>query len=293
MFIIKKINCMICLLLFVIITSVNAFCNDDAINEWLSKQPINLDEKCKNSGGTLMHIAASDGRLDVLKWLKNQGSNVNAKDNAGKTPAYFAKLHKYEQIMQWFADIYAVGAIIKFGDYDWRILDVQDGKALILTEMILERVEYHNTDKPVTWSVSNLRKYLNGEFFQSFTQADRNRILDTNVVTGSNPWFRINGGAATTDKIFLLSLEEVVLYFGDSGKLKNRPNNNTYIIDDQYNSSRIVYDKDEKASWWWLRSPGEYTTYAAFVYFDGCVYVCGNSALDFYFGVRPALWIAL
>ena len=71
------------------------------------------------------------------------------------------------------------------------------------------------------------------------------------MTNDDNPWYGTRGGNTTTDKIFLLSLEEVVKFFGDSGDLKNRKgwyweNGNFvlkdgqgYAINDQYNSTRI------------------------------------------------------
>ena len=61
-------------------------------------------------------------------------------------------------------------------------------------------------------------------------------------------------GNATKDRIFLLSIEEVVKYFGDSGQFKNRPKD-AYFIEDQYNSARIAEDADGIVFWWWRRPP--------------------------------------
>jgi hypothetical protein len=32
---------------------------------------------------------------------------------------------------------------IRFGAYDWRVLDVQDGKALLLTDKVIEKRSFH------------------------------------------------------------------------------------------------------------------------------------------------------
>ncbi|MCL1941737.1 MAG: DUF6273 domain-containing protein, partial [Synergistaceae bacterium] len=94
-------------------------------------------------------------------------------------------------------------------------------------------------------------------------------------------------------RIFLLSLEEVARYFGDSGQLKKRPSSNTYYINDQYNSARIAKDASGNALWWWLRSPGNYSVLAASVHYDGLVFIIGDYVLLDHGGVRPALWINL
>ena len=148
--------------------------------------------------------------------------------------------------------------IIPFGGYDWRILDEQNGKALILSEKIIEKRAYHSSYSDITWENCTLRSYLNGEFYNSFSPKDR---------------LRIAGGIATTDRIFLLSIDEVQRYLsGDN--------------------ARIAKDASGTASWWWLRSPGRYGDFAAIVDDDGGLGVNGGVDRDDG-GVRPALWLNL
>ena len=44
---------------------------------------------------------------------------------------------------------------------------------------------------------------------------------------------------------------------------------------------------------WWLRSPGNYDSYAAYVDCTGSVYDSGDMVPDTTRAVRPALWIKL
>jgi hypothetical protein len=188
-----------------------------------------------------------------------------------------------------------VGDIIEFGSYDWRVLAVENGKALVISEYLIERRAYHNTVENITWADCDLRKYLNGDFYNSFSATERARIADTNNVNSDNQWYGTAGGANTTDKIFLLSLEEVVRYFGDSGRLANRPSGNPTYIRDQYDNNRVAYELSDKSSayYWWLRSPGYYSDNAACVIVDGWVGVLGYFVYHDYIGVRPALWLKL
>jgi hypothetical protein len=121
-----------------------------------------------------------------------------------------------------------IGDIIPFGEYDWRVLDVREDMALIITEDIVEKrayhyeftyVEWYESPAEATWETCDLRKYLNGEFLDKL---DSSRIVPITNTNPDNPWYGTNGGNPTADKIFLLSLDEVVGYFGDSGDLKNR-----------------------------------------------------------------------
>jgi len=185
-----------------------------------------------------------------------------------------------------------IGDIIPFGSYNWRVLDVQNNKALILTENIIEKREYHKEWEWITWETCTLRKYLNGDFLQKFTSEQRKRIEETLIINSNNPWSGTKGGSDTKDKIFLLSIEEIVKYFGDSGQLKNKNLNNGYYINDQYNSNRITKFGNE-AVYWWLRSIGQMGIGAAFVYDSGAVHVSGRAVNHDDTGVRPALWLKL
>ncbi len=105
----------------------------------------------------------------------------------------------------------------------WDVLKVEGNKALVITEDGIDAKAFQNKvyDKDgkyqipnaCTWVTSDIRKWLNGtnqsydndyhysDFYgKAFSEAERARILDT-VLDNSD-------GKQTTDKIFLLSLEE-------------------------------------------------------------------------------------
>ena len=207
-----------------------------------------------------------------------------------------------------------VGDVIQFGRFPWRVLDIEFGRALILTDVIIDEMEYcEHRSQEHSWGTCTIRQYLNGLFLNNnFSEQEKARIAETRIRNDSNQWYGTNGGNSTNDRIFLLSIEEVVRYFGDSGLLrntsnsayslvgdsgllKNMPSNNAYFLDDQYNSSRIALKANGTASWWWLRSIGypNPSTYAAFVDYDGRINIGGYDVYNDSGGVRPALWLNL
>ncbi|MCL2079972.1 MAG: DUF6273 domain-containing protein [Oscillospiraceae bacterium] len=167
-----------------------------------------------------------------------------------------------------------IGDVIPFGGYNWRVLDVQGGKAFIISEDILERRPYHEPGGRITWENSTIRNYLNSEFLSSFSQADQAKISETTVINNNNPTYDTPGGNNTVDKVFLLSIYEAGRYF-------------------ENDSARIAYDSDGEAVWWWLRSPGDYSYYAAFVNNVGYLNHNGGNVNNNIPGVRPALWLNL
>ena len=186
-----------------------------------------------------------------------------------------------------------LGDIVDFGGYAWRVLDIQDGQALLLSDLVLENRPYNEKYGSITWEKCTLRHYLNGEFYEKFSAADRERIVRADVKNDDNQWFGTDGGNDTADYIFLLSLEEVVRYFGDSGQLKDKSKSpRSWGIDDEHNEKRIAKDTSGAAAWWWLRSPGYYADDAANVLGGGVVSVDGGDVSESG-GVRPALWLDL
>lgn len=185
------------------------------------------------------------------------------------------------------------GNMVRFGGRDWRVLDARDGKALILSDTVMGKRPYHPPGNDTTWAECDMRAYLNGTFYQTFSPQDRARIVETTVMTDDNPWFRRTGGDATRDRIFLLSIEEVVRYFGDSGQMRDRNPNDRYSIDDQFNSCRVANDDTGTASWWWLRSPGFSNHTTAGIHMGGVLYVRGCNVLFPRGHIRPALWLTV
>lgn len=176
-----------------------------------------------------------------------------------------------------------VGSVILFGGYPWYVLDVQDNKALIITENILELRPYHNVDRPVTWEDCSLRRYLNDTFYNSFNEQDKNCILETEIDNGQSIYYDSSfvtvGGNNTTDHIFLLSYDEFKKYTKTVGNLKARcrfANGNwmnewlewVQWLDEHSSKDRYYEDAyifnitaasliglNGEAGAWWLRTP--------------------------------------
>jgi len=194
----------------------------------------------------------------------------------------------------------SVGDIIQFAGYDWHVLEVSDGKAMIVSVNLLDSGQYNNVMAALTWEQSSMRETLNNFFLDKFfSDEEKALIAETTVINNDNPWYGTPGGENTKDKLFLLSIEEVVRYFGDSGMLANRPGDSKGIFD-EYDDARIAaYDRTGIDSWWWLRSPGDGPTQAALINQFGGLSISGfDVAVDDHFpegrgGIRPALWLII
>jgi len=182
---------------------------------------------------------------------------------------------------------------------DWVILDVQGKKVLLIAEKVLEKRPYHQYRRnDITWESCTLRRYLNDEFYNKLGVV-KDAVAETRNSNPNNLWYGTNGGNVTIDKVFLLSLDELVKYFGDSGKFRSKSTDGE--VYDEHNVARIAKDSRGEARMWWLRSPGEHMfnfkdgfgSGAAGVKYGGAVDVYGNGVDydDSY--IRPALWLNL
>ena len=191
------------------------------------------------------------------------------------------------------------GDVFRFGDFNWRVLDRQGEIALIISEHAILWLPYHDDQGQVTWETSSIREELNTAFFESFHQNDRQRILESPVPATHNPWFGTSGGQATIDRIFLLSIEETVRYFGDSGQLGSRAapqdwqDENAWYIDDEFNTWRQTSSVGQTNVMWWLRSPGFNLNRVAAVSPIGLISVRGDISPTVSAGVRPVMRVHL
>ncbi|GHU64986.1 hypothetical protein AGMMS49983_11940 [Clostridia bacterium] len=217
----------------------------------------------------------------------------------------------------------------------WRILDIEEGRALLITEEIIdmraynevtdkqaallldENYSYNPDDFTTTWAECSLRAWLNDDFLKDFDAKAVGQILDTAVKNDDNPEYGTLGGADTTDKVFLLSIDEVNKYFASdedmvaefhpseqqlsdiAERIAKNPASR-YWDADWYGDAEAAKNElsegfaDYNGAWfWWLRSPGIYAGGAADVYGDGGVNDSGLYVTHDYIGVRPALYLNL
>ncbi len=188
------------------------------------------------------------------------------------------------------------GDRITFGSYEqdnnrsngpepigWRVLEVSGGSALIVSEYALDARAYNEDYESVTWAECTLRRWLNGEFYDTaFNEEEKGLIALTKVKNADNPKYGTEGGKDTEDHVFLLSLEEAERYFEDDEDRRAFPT--------EYAIARNVWVREKTGPvWCWLRSPGYYHNYAAEVKSDGLLSYYGLYVYYFRRAVRPAL----
>ena len=192
---------------------------------------------------------------------------------------------------------YKIGETIEFGNYpqdkdgtekpiEWIVMKNEGNQVLLLSKYVLDAKPYNEELEEVTWETSDIRQWLNNEFYTTaFNKAEKAKIQTSLIKNEDNSEYGTSGGNDTEDKVFLLSEKEAeTLFSNDEEKIAKAT---------EYAEKSVVYVNEEKAVLWWLRSPGDYSNSAAVVNRDGWVYRDGNNVDDRYDGVRPALHLNL
>ena len=205
---------------------------------------------------------------------------------------------QYEKIL---LDRAKVGDYVFFGTYEqdndssngkedieWLVLAKNGNKTLVISKYALDCQQYNTSDTDVDWESCSLRKWLNGTFAGSAFTSDELRIIQNATVTADeNPSYSTSPGDNTTDKVFLLSIEEAEKYFATN---ESRKCSLTAYTEAQGAATSIFSDA---TCWWWLRSPGYFQRNTAGVSINGAVDDYGERVYYNRGAVRPALWIEL
>jgi hypothetical protein len=191
------------------------------------------------------------------------------------------------------------GMTIKFGSYEqdnkksngkedieWMVLDIQDGRAFVISKKILDYQPYHKTNTNVTWETCSLRKWLNEDFLEeAFSDVEKAMIPTVTVKADKNPKYGTDPGNPTHDKIYLLSIPEAYTYFGNSAANCKATE---YALDRGTHANSMSGD-----CWWWMRSPGKHQNYAAGYHNGIDPITCGSEVNSTISSFRPVLWIDL
>ncbi len=239
--------------------------------------------------------------LDGVSYLRVQSEDISAPESSRE------QHYKWEKNHPWH--------FFRISPIRWRVLDIAEGKMLLLADRMPDSMPFHAADEEVTWGDSTLRSWLNGYdasanlqgvdytgkgfLDQAFLPEEREAILTTHCDNPANKDYGTSSGKDTEDAVFLLSNAEV--FEGpDAGKYGFFPGRD--YDDPAKRFTSTVYAKCRGAWWspveeyagnsfWFMRTSG-YTprsvTYICdfgFIYSKGTLVTCSDA------GVLPAMWI--
>ena len=190
-----------------------------------------------------------------------------------------------------------IGSRVFFGSYEqdnsasngkevieWIVLAREGDRILLISRYALDCQQFNNVFKNTTWETCSLREWLNENFLSTaFSAEERSKILSVSVRADKNPSYDTSPGKSTMDQVFLLSIKEVNKYFSvDSAR---------ECQGTVYCYAKGAYKGGNGNCCWWLRSPGDDSSSAAYVNCDGNVFYYGNYVDRGSRAVRPAMWI--
>lgn len=185
-----------------------------------------------------------------------------------------------------------VGKYITFGSYEqdnnlangkepieWLVLAKQGDKVLVISKYAIDRQVYSETWTGMTWKNCALRSWLNNKYLNTaFTSSERSRIQTT--VTDPD--------GSTKDKVFLLSVDEALKYFGSENILLK-------CKATEYAVEQGLWIDSDGVCGWWLRLPESNPGRVGCVDNGGTIGEGIGTLIDDFNndGVRPAMWITL
>ena len=165
----------------------------------------------------------------------------------------------------------------------WKVLQNDEQSLLLLADKGMDCKNYHEKEANVTWETSDLRKWLNGNFYSlAFDENEQNAIIEQTLVNEKNGFENTHGGRDTLDKVYLLSLSDV------SNKAYGYCGNplagsaSRWQLPTDYTVARGAYTygsnltDGKKNCWWWLRTPGESQKKVVYIGNDGDTATIGN-----------------
>ena len=194
----------------------------------------------------------------------------------------------------------------KYEPIKWNILKIENNKALIISDLILDSQYYYSNNivdyqgniatgmvYANNYMYSHIRSWLNETFYKTAFSTLEKEIIETttvdNSVSSTGESSNSYACSNTNDKMFLLSYEEATIYYSSDSESQAKGSD--------YAKSQGLYVSTDSSysgySNYWLRSPFVYNDGddAWYVGYDGLVYnyrVYRNSI-----GVCPACWINL
>lgn len=222
-----------------------------------------------------IELAETDGKIppkmrDEYRYARYEAEHVR------DTQSTQAKVDEMKHNMDYYLQFTNVKKddVIKMANGEaWRVLEVKDGKALVITVRIFDSRVYHSSIPFTSWKDSTIRQYLSGsEFLDANLSEVEQSMMHPTPVSTYKSWTDPTP-VYTQDKIFLLNEEEVDLYF--KAEISDR-----------------IGVPSGTATYWWLRTPRKGVNNAALVDPQGN-FAETTVNNDKGVGPRPAMWLEL
>ncbi len=198
-----------------------------------------------------------------------------------------------------------VGDTVLFGSYEqdgnlsngteeisWTVHSIDDGKALLLSGVCLYAMPYNSDSSDNSWTNSDLRKWLNSEFYQSaFSSTEHGVICEKEITTerlsnkDGHTYGETYGEAEiTVDKVFVPDLSEFYMLTSEL--------NVSSVAKEVFSANNTTYGGENYQSMFWTRSPyGDQQNWAYGYITETEQCMSYSIPTTMYAMVRPAIYI--
>lgn len=231
--------------------------------------------------------------------LMNDGSYAQAFNIFSELEGYKDSAERAREIKMIMLKNCKVGDYINFGNYEqdnkksngkedieWLVLDVKDGRVLVVSKYVLDYRPYSDYDGGVYWESCALRSWLNKDFVDiAFSEEEELMIptllnpIDQNPEYTTYIYGNIQTGPDSEDKVFLLSVTEVNTYLSSENKR---------VCEDSRYAQEFCQDSNAS---YWLRTHGEGQRYATTINSQSGKMSYSGKYVTQLHGIRPAMWI--
>ena len=218
----------------------------------------------------------------------------------------------------------------EFGEWrgepiEWRVLDVEDDRALLVSKEVLALRQYEGADETrrrgdswiydksiPTVAVTDVHEWLRDVFLEeAFSESEQRSILLTPISYFDEENYIYQDRWDTELKLFLLSVDEVKRYFNNYYKdrwamiMVTKEDVDTMIkIDEDTGPLEVYWNREVNATriksylnkkipvLWLLRTPGSKATHVSGVNQDGIIFEDGTVGFSAQ-GIRPAMYVSL
>lgn len=166
----------------------------------------------------------------------------------------------------------------------WIVLKEENDSALLLSLHLLAARPWDESGEHLTWDASSIRRWLNHDFLRTaFSQAEIDAIMPTVLDNSDQHGYGTPAGPSTTDRVFLLSVNEFDSLVCNTGYATATP---TPVA-----IAEGAYVNDHGQSAWWLRSPGATVDSPSYLSSAGELGTRAHKATERVIGIRPAIWV--
>ncbi|MDO5563644.1 MAG: DUF6273 domain-containing protein [Eubacteriales bacterium] len=278
------------------------------------KNNINIVNNATNNNNTIVQIAKDRILSDIYNFstrsntssiqsITNNNTNIHTPNTTHSNTDNTKVIDSATLRTNFGTSDFRVGNYVQFGSYAqsthdynskekirWKILDIKDGKALLIAEKGLDCKQYNSTLTPVNWSNSSLRNWLNTTFYKNaFNKNERELIVRSRIGTSKNKTTGISSGKASNDYVFIPSEGEVNTYLGSENNSKCKASSYAIWQGAWASVDSSVYSN----GFYWLRNQGidNYTSMVVDAY--GRKSPMGVTILATNVLVRPEIWVSI